>query len=84
MAGKRATAMDYESMTTTMEADPLNLSQIEKARRTVVRQAIKQHPQDQQAASRRARETMLMLGIHPTQEHELVPTLPPNVLPNSQ
>ena len=64
MAGKRATAMDYEAMTSTMEADPLEDSQIDKARRVIAG-----HPDVDAAA---AAELMKMLGIFPGQEADVM------------
>ena len=69
--------MDYESMATTMEADPLEEDQISKARRTVVQQAIRKYPDDRAAAVEYAREMTFMLGIHPDQDHEHQSVLTP-------
>lgn len=76
----RRSAMDYESMATTMEADPLEQSQIDKARLTVAHQARKKFPEDIAAAGKWAKQTMLMLGIHESQKDDIVPTLDPNAL----
>ena len=73
MSGKRSSTMDYEAMTTTMEADPLQASQIDKARRTIASNA--ENADD-------AAELMKMLGIHPSQDDESGPSLLPSNLPN--
>lgn len=77
---QRRSAMDYESMATTMDADPLDKSQIEKARDTVVAQSIKYFPDDDAKAVDYAYNVMMMLGIHSSQDDEHVPTLDPGNL----
>lgn len=73
MAGKHASAIDAEAMTETMECDPLEETQIERARRTVCANS---------ADATEAIELMMMLGIHPDQDKAVQPTLAPNNLPN--
>lgn len=75
----RRSAMDYESMATTMEADPLESSQIDKTRLTVIAQARKLHGDTPEAVSW-ARETMLMLGIHSSQDGDHQSELTPYTL----
>lgn len=75
--------MDYESMATTMDSDPLKESQIEKARKTVAAQSARFFPDDKDAAVDYAYHVMMMLGIHPSQDDEHAPTLPPSLLANS-
>jgi hypothetical protein len=74
MAGKHASAIDAESMTVTMDGDPLEDDQISKARLTVCANVDN---------AEEATELMMMLGIHPSQEKEAVSTLGPNNLPNN-
>lgn len=80
----RRSAMDYESMATTMDSDPLQMSQIEKARNTVVHQSIRFFPDDDEAAVDYAKNVMLMLGIHSSQEQEYVFALSPTPIPHTQ
>lgn len=75
MPGKHASALDAESMTVTMDGDPLEPTQIEKARLTVCGNVDN---------AEEAIELMMMLGIHPSQETSVHPLLAPNNLPNPQ
>jgi len=79
----RRSSMDYESMATTMDSDPLQESQIAKARRTVAAQSARFFPDDKDKAVDYATHVMKMLGIHPSQDDDHVPSLAPNMLANS-
>ncbi|QZE10558.1 hypothetical protein SEA_SCOOBYDOOBYDOO_243 [Mycobacterium phage ScoobyDoobyDoo] len=84
MAGKHASAIDAEAMTVTMAGDPLEETQVQKTRRVIAAQALREHPDDPEAAAVAARELMMMLGIHPDQENDEHPRLGPNNLPNPE
>ena len=79
MPGKHASAIDAESMTVTMDGDPLEQTQVDKARRTVVGWVSRND-----LGVSDAEELFKMLGICPSQDEDHVPALGPSNLPNPQ
>lgn len=63
LPGKHASAIDAESMTVTMDGDPLEESQIERARRTVAGWVARENMGAQELS-----DLMRMLGLFPDQQ----------------